>query len=282
MLGGLYSAISIGLSLIFGVIRVINFAQGGFLMLAAYSSFWLWKFFRIDPYLSLVIVGPLFFVFGYAVQHWLIRPIFIREKALVVEPLGALLLTVGLDLVMANLALFFFGSEYRAVVSPFAFTTISLGFLEINFTRFFVFLMAFIITGGLYLLLNNTEMGMAIRSVGQNREAAALCGINVYRTYDLSFGIGIVAVALAAASFIPFIPVSPAMGGHLGIKSFIVVVLGGLGSIPGALIGGIILGVVESVGSLFVPGTTAYILSFVLFIIILLFRPKGIMGVLGS
>lgn len=280
MLGGLYAAVSVGLSLIFGIIRVINFAHGGVLMVAMYASFWLWYFFKLDPYLSMVVIVPLFFFFGYAVQHVIIRPMFVRERALVVEPLGVLLLMAGFDLVLGNVALLFFKSDYRAVVSPMASATIPLGFVDLNFPRFIVFLLSFVITGGLHWLLNYTEMGIAIRSVGQNREAAALCGVNVYKIYNITFGIGTAALAMAGAAMVPFYYVNPAMGLPLAIKSFIVVVLGGLGSVPGALIGGLLLGVVESVTAQFVPATSSVIFSFLLFIIILFTRPKGIMGVL--
>jgi len=282
MLGGLYAAVSIGLSLIFGIIRVINFAHGAFLMVAMYASFWLWYFFRMDPYLSIIIVTPLFFFFGYAVQQLLIRPMFVREKALVVEPLGVLLLTAGLDLVLSNLALLFFRSDYRGVVSPMASATIPLGFIDLNWPRFILFLLSFVIAGVLYWLLNYTEMGVAIRSVGQNREAAALCGVNVYKVYSLTFGIGTAVLAVAGAGMVPFYYVNPSMGLSLGVKSFIVVVLGGLGSVPGALIGGLILGVVESVTAQFVTATSSVIFSFLLFIIVLFTRPKGIMGVLET
>jgi branched-chain amino acid transport system permease protein len=280
LLGGLYASVSIGLSLIFGIIRVINFAHGAFLMVSMYASFWLWYFLKLDPYLSAIITVPVFFCFGYAVQHLLIRPMFVREKALVVEPIGVLLLMAGFDIVLSNVALLFFRSDYRAVLSPVASKAISLGFVDLNLSRLIVFVLSFLITGALTCLLKYTEMGIAIRSVGQNREAAALCGVNVYQIYDLTFGIGTAAVALAGAALLPFYYVNPSMGGSLGVKAFIVVVLGGLGSLPGALIGGLLLGVVESVAAQFVPATSAVIFSFLLFIIVLLTRPKGIMGVL--
>jgi branched-chain amino acid transport system permease protein len=282
MLGGLYGALAVGLSLIFGIIRVINFAHGAFLMLSLYASFWLWYFFRIDPYLSTLIVAPTFFLFGYLVQHILIRPMFAREKALVVEPLGVLLLTAGLDLVLSNFALLLFKSDYRAVTTSLGMATLSLGFVDLNLPRLLVFLLSFAITGGLYWLLNHTEIGIAIRSVGQNREAAALCGVNVYHIYSLTFGLGTAALAVIGAAMTPFYYVNPSMGSSLGVKSFIVVVLGGLGSIPGALLGGLILGVVESVTAQFVPATTSVIFSFLLFIIVMFWRPKGLMGMLEA
>lgn len=282
MIGGLYAAVAVGLSLIFGIIRVINFAHGSMMMLAMYASFWLWYFFKLDPYVSMIIVVPLFFYFGYAVQNLLIKPMFVRERALVVEPLGVLLLMAGFDLVLSNLALLLFKSDYRGVVSQVASSTIVLDFVILNIPRFIVFLLSFAITGGLYWLLNYTELGIAIRSVGQNREAAALCGVNVYKIYNFTFGIGIASLALAGAAMVPFYYVSPSMGLPLAVKSFIVVVLGGLGSVPGALLGGLILGVVESVTAQFVTSTSSVIFSFLVFIIVLFLRPKGLMGLLEA
>jgi branched-chain amino acid transport system permease protein len=280
VMGGIYGAVAVGLSLIFGIIRVINFAHGAFLMLAMYASFWLYYFFKLDPYLSIFFVAPIFFFFGYAVQHLLIRPMFVREKALVVEPLGVLLLMAGFDLVLSNLALLFFKSDYRAATTALSSLSIPLGFMELNFTRLVMLIIAFVITFGLNWILKHTEIGVAIRSVGQNREAAALCGVNIYRIYNFTFGLGTAAVAIAGAAMTPFLYVNPSMGLSFGIKSFIVVVLGGLGSVPGALLGGIILGLVESVTAQFVTATSSVIFSFLLFIIVMYLRPKGLMGVL--
>jgi branched-chain amino acid transport system permease protein len=282
LLGGLYGAVAVGLSLIFGIIRVVNFAHGGFLMAAMYASYWLATLAGVDPYLSIVVVGPLFFGLGYAVQQVLIRPIYVRERALVVEPIGVLLLMAGFDLVLANLALLFFRADYRGLTHPLGAATLSLGFMEVSLPRTLVFVLAFVITGGLSWLLARTELGTAIRSVGQNREAAALCGVNVYRIYNLTFGLGTAVLAIAGAAMLPFYYVSPAMGPPLAIKSFMAVVLGGLGSVPGALVGGLVLGVVESVAAQFVPATAAAIVSFVLFAVVLLTRPRGLMGTLEA
>jgi branched-chain amino acid transport system permease protein len=281
ILGGLYGAVAVGLSLIFGIIRVVNFAHGAFLMMAMYASFWLWHFFKISPYLSILFVGPLFFLFGYAVQDIIIKPMFVRERALVVEPIGVLLLMAGFDLVLSNLALLLFKSDYRAVTLA-GVKGISLGFVDLNIPRLVVFLLAFAITGGIYWLLKYTHIGIVIRSVGQNREAAALCGINVYRIYNFTFGLGVAAVAVAGAAITPFYYVNPSMGLSLGVKSFIVVVLGGLGSVPGALLGGLILGLVESVAAQFVTATSSAIFSFLLFIIVMFWKPKGLAGVLET
>lgn len=282
LLGGLYGALAVGLSLIFGIIRVVNFAHGGFLMAAMYASYWLWALTGLDPYLSIVVVGPLFFGVGYAVQNVLIRPMFVRERALVVEPLGVLLLMAGFDLVLANLALLFFRADYRGVTHPLGAASVPFLFMDVSVPRTLVFLLALVLTGGLSWLLARTELGTAIRSVGQNREAAALCGVNVYRIYNVTFGLGTAVLAVTGAAMLPFYYVNPAMGPPLAVKSFMVVVLGGLGSVPGALVGGLVLGVVESVTAQFVPATAAAIFSFVLFAVVLLTRPRGLMGTLEA
>lgn len=280
VLGGLYGAVAVGLSLIFGIIRVINFAHGSLLMVAMYASYWLWRLGGLDPYLSMVVVGPLMFAAGYAVQSLLIKPMFVRERALVVEPLGVLLLMAGLDVALANLALLLFKSDYRGVIHPLATVTVKLGFVELSVSRTLVFVLAVVLTAGVAALLKYTDLGAAIRSVGQNREAAALCGVDVYRVYAFTFGLGTAVLAVAGAAMLPFYYVNPSMGTPLAIKSFIVVVLGGLGSIPGALAGGILLGIVESVGAQFVTATAAAIFSLAIFIVVLFARPKGLMGVL--
>jgi branched-chain amino acid transport system permease protein len=282
MLGGIYAAVSVGLSLIFGVIRVINFAHGGLLMASMYSTFWLWYFFQLNPYISILIVVPLFFCLGYALQSILIKPIFVREKALVVEPLGVLLLTAGLNIVLINAALLFFKSDFRSVLMPLASETLALGFVTVNITRLILFFLSFFIAAALYLILKHTELGLAIRSVGQNREGAALCGVNIHRIYSFTFGLGVASLAMAGAAMVPFYYISPSVGASLGLKAFIVVVLGGLGSIPGAVLGGMLLGIVEAVSSQFVTSTSAVMFSFLLFIIVLLVRPKGLMGELES
>ena len=282
LVGGLYAVVAIGLSLIFGIIRVINFAHGALFMLSLYAGYWLWHFWRIDPYISIIIVVPFAFCCGYAVQHYLIRPLFLREKTYVVEPLGVLLLMAGLDMVLANGALLLFKSDFRAVNVDYASAAIDIGILAIPVVRLILLIISVSLAFGLTWLLTRTELGNSIRAIGQNREAAALCGINVYHIFSLTFGLGLAITAFGGCAMLPFYFVDPNMGLPLAIKSFIIVVLGGLGSIPGALLGGIIIGVVESVGGQFVPATSASIFSLIIFLFIVFFRPKGLMGILEA
>jgi len=282
LVGGLYAVVAIGLSLIFGIIRVINFAHGSLLMVAMYAGFWLWHFFGIDPYTGIIIVVPFMFFVGYGVQHFLIHPMFRRERTYVVEPLGVLLLMAGLDIALSNGALLAFKSNFRAVTVSYGSAALHWGFLTISTTRVILLVITVLLTFGLTWLLSRTEFGNAIRAVGQNREAAALCGLNVYHIFAVTFGLGCAITAFGGCAMLPFYFVDPAMGLPLAVKSFIIVVLGGLGSIPGALLGAFIIGIVESVAGQFVPATSASIFSLILFLLIVFLRPKGLMGLLEA
>lgn len=278
LLGGIYGGVALGLSLIFGVLRVINFAHGSFLMLAMYASYALWTAFGIHPYAGAVVTVPLLFAFGYFTQAVIIAPLFKREAALVVEPLGALLLTTGVFLVLDNSVLMTFGPDVRSVSTEFASGSISLLSLPVNIPRMIGCLSALLLAGGLAYWLRHTDMGRAIRATAQNRDAAALSGIHVGKIYNITFGIGAGILGLFGALLVPFLSITPTTGLGFGIKSFLVVVLGGIGSIPGSLLGGILLGVFESVASQFVTATSASVFSFCLFIAVLLVRPNGLLG----
>ena len=279
VVGGLYGAIAIGLSLIFGVMRVINFAHGSFLMVGLFIPYWLWQFFRVNPYVSILVAAPALFGLGYAIQAFLIAPLYKRERAMVLEPLSALMLTAGVGLIMDNVTFMVFGPDFRGITLDFASKALWIGdMLNINYTRLIAFLASLAITVILSLFLARTDMGRAIRSTAQNRDAASLCGINVMRIYNVTFGLGCAILGIVGCLMIPFYLVSPSIGLAFGIRSFITVVLGGIGSIPGCILGGLVLGVVESVAAQFVTATSASIFSFVIFILVLFFRPTGLLG----
>jgi branched-chain amino acid transport system permease protein len=279
VLGGLYGAIAVGLSLIFGVMRVINFAHGSFLMIGLFIPYWLWLLFRIDPYLSMLVTAPALFGLGYLIQATLIAPLYRRERAMVLEPLSVLMLTAGVGLIIDNLTFMAFGPDFRGITLDFASKALWIGdILNINYTRLIAFLSSIAITVALSLFLGRTDLGRAIRSTAQNRDAASLCGINVMRIYNVTFGLGCAVLGVVGCLMIPFYLVSPSIGLAFGVRSFITVVLGGIGSIPGCILGGLILGVVESVAAQFVTATSASIFSFVIFILVLFFRPTGLMG----
>lgn len=278
LLGGIYGGVALGLSLIFGVLRVVNFAHGSFLMLSLYLSYWSWTLFGLDPYLSVIITVPTMFALGYGVQSVIISPLIRRESALVVEPLSALLLTCGVFLVLDNLALMTFGPDVRAIRTDYVLPTLFLFGVPVNTPRLIAALAALVVAVGLSVWLRRSDMGRAIRATAQNRDAAALSAINVPQIYAITFGIGCAILGLFGSLASTFLPISPSIGIAFGIKSFIVVVLGGLGSIGGALVGGLVIGVFEAIASQYVPATSASIGSLALFILILIFRPQGIMG----
>lgn len=278
LVGAMLGGIALGLSLIFGVLRIVNFAHGSFLMLAMFTAFWLQKIAGLDPYVSVVIAAPLMFALGYAVQAVIVAPLIRRERALVVEPISALLLTAGVYIAIDNLALMAFGPNVRSASSAIATTTVQFGEFPISTFRLVAAVVALALAGGLALWLARTDTGRAIRATAQNRDAAAMSGIDVPRIYNLTFGLGCATVGVMGCLIAPFIPLTPQVGLSFGIKSFIVVVLGGIGSIAGSLVGGIVIGLFESVASQFVATPTAAIFSLGLFILILLLRPQGLMG----
>lgn len=278
LVGAMLGGIALGLSLIFGVLRIVNFAHGSFLMLAMFTAFWLQKLAGLDPYVSVLVAAPAMFLLGYAVQAVIIAPLIRRERALVVEPISALLLTAGVYILIDNLALMAFGPNVRTATSSIETTSLLIGDYSFNTYRVVAALAALALAGGVSLWLAHTDLGRAIRATALNRDAAAMSGINVPRIYNFTFGLGCGMVGVMGCLIAPFIPLTPQVGLTFGIKSFIVVVLGGIGSIAGSLVGGIAIGLFESVAAQFVATPTAAIFSLGMFILILLFRPEGLMG----
>ena len=272
LLGGMYALISIGLTLIFGVLEIINFAHGEFLMLSMFASFWLFQLYGIDPYLSLLIILPLFFLIGLAIQRAIIQPI------LNAPPLNQIFMTVGLSMVLQNLALFVWRADYRTVKTAYSALTLKTSGLMISFPRLVAFILAMGVIGALLIFLKKTYTGKAIRALAQDRRAAMLVGINVYRTYQIAFGIGIACVGAAGAILMPVYFVFPSVGALFVLIAFVVVVLGGYNSLTGALIGGLIIGVVDAFSGFFISPHLREAISFVIFILILLFRPRGLLG----
>jgi branched-chain amino acid transport system permease protein len=272
LLGGMYALISIGLTLIFGVLEIINFAHGEFLMLAMYASFWLFQLYGVDPYLSLTVILPLFFLIGLIVQRVTIQPI------LSAPPLNQIFMTVGLSMVLQNVALFVWKADYRTVKTTYSALTLKTAGLLISFPRLVAFFLAMGLIAALLTFLKKTYTGKAIRALAQERKAAMLMGINVYRTYQIAFGIGIACVGAAGAMLVPVYFVFPAVGALFVLIAFVVVILGGYNSLIGSLIGGLIIGVVEAFSGFFISPHLKEAIYFVIFILILLFKPIGLFG----
>jgi branched-chain amino acid transport system permease protein len=268
--GGVYALIGVGLNLIFGVMKIINFAHGSLLMLGMYSTYWLFTFFKIDPYLSLAITVPLLFLIGVVIQTTLINPIIDYPEN------NQLVLTMGVMLFLENLALFLWGPDFRTVKVSYVGTVLSLSIVRVNLMRFIAFAGGLFLALLLYIFLKKTDMGKAIRASSEEREGASVVGISVKRVHLISFGMGTACVGAAGTLITPFFYLSPHVGHLFLLTAFMVVVMGGMGSFVGAIIGGFIIGLTESLGAVILPGSIGQIIPFSLFVIILLFKPTGL------
>lgn len=266
LIGGLYGLVSVGLSLIFGVLRIVNFAHGEFVMLGMYGAYVLQGALGLDPLVSLLILGPVFFVFGALVQHLLLR------RVLAAPDLAQIFLTVGLSIVLANAALLVFGADYRGVSVPYGDAYLSFGAIILPWTRIIAFAGAAILAGLLTLFLSRTDLGRAMRAAAQDREVAMLLGIDPDRVFLVAFGLGAALAAAAGVLLVTFFPVSPTAGTQFGLIAFVVVILGGLGSLGGALAAGFVVGVVESLGRFYLQADWALILVFSVMLLVLNLR----------
>jgi branched-chain amino acid transport system permease protein len=272
LLGGIYGLIAIGLSLIFGVMGVINFAHGQMMVMAMYVSYWIFVLLGIDPYLSLIIVAAVIFLLGYGIQSTVVNRILDYPEAIQVLPL------VSMGLILENLALLLWGPDHRSPQTALSLEALWIGPVMIDVSRLIAFLLAIFITVLIFIFLKKTNIGKCIRAASDNRTGAILVGLNVNRIYNTSFALGAATTAAAGVLLLPIMPISPYMGHDFTLIAFIVVILGGMGNLMGALVGGLILGVAESASTLFLPATLKHVVSFSILIIIMLFRPQGIFG----
>jgi branched-chain amino acid transport system permease protein len=279
IMGSIYGLAALGLTIIFGVLKVINFAHGSMLMVAMYTTYWAVILTGLHPYLTLVIVVPVMFVFGYLLQDILIKPIFKAEKD-VREPITVIIVTTGVWYILDNLSLLVFGPQYRNLQdNPLRGKMIEIGDMLISVPKLWGFCAAIVTTLLIYLFLQKTRMGRAVRATSLDRDAASLQGINQYKVYNISVGIGTAVAGVAGVALVPFYNVFPSVGVLFDIKCFIIVVLGGLGSLWGALLGGMIVGVIESVGPQFMAATWTEAVVYALFLLFLFFKPSGLFGV---
>jgi branched-chain amino acid transport system permease protein len=270
--GAVYALVALGLTLIYGVLHIVNFAHGSLLMLALYGVYFLYTLLGIDPYLALPIVVPAMFALGYVLQRIVIATASHGRED------NILLVTLGLSIVIDNLALYLWSADTRTINPSYAFDTVDLGVAFIAVPKLVSFVGALLVTALLWLLIQRTDLGKAIRAVARERQGARLVGIDVEHIFAMSFGIGIACVGAAACLLLPSYYAHPGVGESFVVVAFTIVVLGGMGSFVGALIGGVIIGLTESLGGLFLGENLGRIGVFVIFIAILLFRPTGLFG----
>ena len=270
--GAVYALIALGLTLIYGVLHIINFAHGAALMIALYAVYMLKQHLGIDPYMALPLVVPGMFVLGYALQRLIIN------QASHGKDENILLVTLGLSIILENAALLFFKSDTRTIDTAYTLTTVAIGPAMIALPKLVAFGGALAVSALLLWVVGKTDLGRAIRAVAKEKHGAKLMGIDVDHVYAMSFGIGLACLGAAACFLLPAYYVNPQVGNGFVLVAFTVVVLGGMGSFGGALLGGLLIGVVESLGGLYLGESLGQIGIFVIFIAVLLFRPQGLFG----
>jgi len=271
--GSLYAMIGVGLTVIFGVMRIINMAHGDMVMLGMYSSFWALTLWKVDPFVSIILWVPAAFLVGMLAYRFLLK------KIVPAGELNTLLYTAGLSLLVSNLALFIWTGDYRTIKLDYAVMPLRPFGIAVPIPLAIAFGMAILITVALYWFLVRTDTGRAIRATSQEPVAAALMGVNAAQMEMVTFGLGTALACGAGVLLAPSLYLYPTVGEILVAKCFVIVVLGGLGSVQGAIAGGLLLGVVESLGAVYVSVPYKDAIGFVIFLLVLLFRPSGLFGV---
>lgn len=276
LIGGVYASIAVGLSLAFGVMRIVNFAHGEMLMVSMYITYFIFMQTGLDPYLIMILTFIIMFIVGFMLQKGVISKMLQRETE--IEPTSVLLFTSGLGMVLSNLVLAIFGPNPLTANTVYTGKSMQAGSLYISVPKLISFVIAVGCTLTLYIFLKRSETGRAIRATSQNRNVITLMGINMKYIYNVSFGISIALVGISGALLIPYYPVVPTVGTAFSLKSFVIVVLGGQGNVIGALLGGLIVGIVEKMGTLVASDSIAEMIVFIVFVAVLVFRPYGLLG----
>jgi branched-chain amino acid transport system permease protein len=272
MTGAIYALVALGLTLIYGVLHIINFAHGALLTAAMFAVFFAYRLLGLDPYVAAIFLTPLFFMLGYGLQRFIIGP------AAHGEDRNILLVTLGLAVVIENSLLYVFRADTRTINLPYAFDVVEVGPAFLAVPRVIAFIVVFAVALSLGLIMRWTDTGKAIRAVAKEKLGAELAGIDVAHIYAITFGLGTACLAIAACLLIPTYYISPHAGNAFVLIAFTIVVLGGMGSVAGALIGGLFVGVVESLSGYYLGESLGQISIFVMFILVLLVRPSGLFG----
>lgn len=272
LLGGLYAVMALGLALVWGVLNIVNLAHGAFIMLGAYLSWHLYTYLGIDPFLGLPLTATVMFVVGYALQRGLLNLV-VRAPMF-----NTLLITFGLEVVLTYLAQLSFSADFRTINPPYAGNSIALGPVVIPLARLMAFGVAVVLTVGMWLFLLHSKLGRAIRATAQNLVAARLYGVEPRHLYAVTFGIGIGLAGAAGGLYGTVSQINPYIGATLTAKCFAIAIIGGLDNPLGVLVGGLVLGIIESLTVLYVGATFGDVASFGVLVLVLILRPSGLLG----
>jgi len=272
LFGAVYATIGIGFSLVWGVMNIINVAHGSFIMVGAYLSYTLYAVAGVDPFLSIPVVMTVLFVMAYVIQRFMLNRV-VRSSVFI-----TLTFTFGLQILIANVCLLIWSADYRSVKLPYSSAGFQIGGVVIPLVRLAIFAVALILTGLFYLFMRRTKTGIAINATALNFEGAKTVGIDVYNIYAITFGVSAALAGAAGCLISPIMSINPFVGGPMVAKAFVIAILGGLGSTIGALVGGMVLGLVETVGTVFIPSSYQELLGFSVLVLVLVFRPQGLLG----
>jgi len=273
LIGGLYAIIGIGMTLIMGVLNIINLAHGQIMMVAMYLTWVLWQYAGLDPYLSIFITIPAVFFLGKGISKFLLYPLIKKESIL---PENQVLMTVGIGMVLVELARSIFSSDYRSVRTSYSDESWHLGNISLSVPLVIAFIIAILLTIGLFILLTKTDLGRSIRATAQDKEAATLMGISAKKITILTYGLGSGLVAAAGTLLLPVYYLFPDVGPIFTVKAFVITILGGLGSPIGAIAGGLVLGIAETFGATYISMGYRDAVGLVIFLLVLVFLPGGI------
>jgi branched-chain amino acid transport system permease protein len=270
--GLVYGLMALGLSVIFGVVRVVNFAHGEMMTIAMYAATILFAALKLDPFLAMLPVAALFFVFGYLLQAGLINPFITRPEH------SQFMLLVAVAIIMVNALLMIFGPDARNVQLDYQLESFEIGRILLDKARLYAAAAALVTAAALFAFFRFTLTGKAIRACADNYLGARVVGLNIRRLYSLTFGLGSACVAIAGCAMALLVDVTPPLGPYYTLLAFVIVIVGGLGSMPGALLGGVLIGVSEALAGLFITPSAKSMFSFALLILVLLLRPQGLLG----
>lgn len=272
LVGGVYGVIAVGLSLVFGVLGIVNFAQAEFMMMGMYAAWFAWRYLGLDPLIGAVFSFLVGFGIGALAQRFLI------QRVMNAPHVSQIFLTVGILIVMENAALLLFGADFRTVQTPYQTQSLQLVPFFVSVPYLAAFGMALVVSVALWLVMARTWIGRAIRATAQNAMAAGIFGVDAKRVYMVAFGLGTGLTAFGGGIILSYSSVSPTSGAQYVVLMFTVVVLGGLGSVMGAIIGGVAVGIIQSLSTLVMPIQVQNLALFVIFIALLTFRPQGLLG----